>query len=101
MGYSFKNDIDENDCSSWLLFYQLRDVFRLANPANPEQTFKSMQQVLGTMNVVDEDQHENSPWRYRPASLDNPKYQLNRPSTPLPSKRPLDAPARDWAKLSR
>lgn len=90
MNYSFQIDVD--DPSSWLLFYQLRDVFRLADPANQEQTFRSMQQALGTMNVIDEDQHENSPWRNRPASLDDPKYQ-----TPDKSETPLP----DWAKLSR
>lgn len=111
--YSFQVDI--TDQSSWSLFYRLQSVFQNANPANPDQTFQAMQSALGEMNVVNHDQHENSPWRNRPAYLDDPKEQFQhagamaRPlpklDTPLPPKdwgAKSDAPVvppKDWSKL--
>jgi len=68
--------INVDDPSSWLLFYRLRDVFRHADPANPQQTFEAMESALGKLSVEDHDVHPDSPWRHRPASLDNPKYNF-------------------------
>jgi len=73
MNYNFQ--IDNDDPSSWLLFYRLRDVFRHADLANPQQTFKAMELALGKMSAEDYDVHPDSPWRHRPASLDNPKCE--------------------------
>lgn len=74
MGYSFKNDIDKT--TSRLLFYRLRDVFKNADVNNEQQTLESVQHVLEDATVVDEDCHPNSPFRHRPAYLDDPKYNF-------------------------
>ena len=111
--YSFQLNVD--DPSSWLLLYSMRDVFQHANTAAPEQTFQALQHVLGNANVVDHSQHENSPYRNRPAYLDDPNERFQdagtfeRTVTKIDPATPKDwdaapkaaPPPKDWSVLGR
>jgi hypothetical protein len=99
--YNFQLDID--DPSSWIMHYRLQNVFKHANPADPVQAFQAVQHVLRDANVVDHSQHENSPYRNRPAYLDSGKYDhLNGHAEVQPEKRPIsDLPPKDWSVLGR
>jgi len=114
---NFTFQLDADDDSSWLTFYALRDVFRHADPADPEQTFESVRDVLGDMRVIDYSEREGSPWRNRPARhFDRPEHQgtmagdwkkpLPERSTPPPKdwgakSKTSDLPRKDWSKLGR
>lgn len=98
--YIFQMDI--NDPSSWLLYYNLRDVFRHADPANPEQTFAAIQDVLDHRDMVDYSEHENSPYRNRPAYLDYPKeHFMDEDEKPQLLKNADPVTRKDWSALGR
>lgn len=68
--------IDVEDPTSWLLFYRLRDMFENAAPDNPVQTFESFKQIMGDVNNEDLERHPDSPYRHRPAYLDDPEFKM-------------------------
>ena len=111
---NYRFQIDVVDPSSWMLFYRLQNVFKHANPFNPEQTFASVQHVFESRNVVDHSQHENSPYRDRPAYLDDPAQAFQHAGSmarPLPSvdsthtkdwdAKPATVAPKDWSKLAQ
>lgn len=110
--YIFQMDVD--DPSSWILHNALQDIFRHANPDNPQATFDAIQHVIERRNVEDLSQHPDSPYRHKPAFLVDGTYAVDsepfeRPSgrsriTVSPEGKRWDGgtweppPPKDWSK---
>lgn len=95
--------LDITDSSSWSLYHRLQSVFSHANPANPDLSFQAVSRVLSHRNVVDESQHQNSPYRNRPAYLDSGAYDHLNVGTEIPAfERPTSPPEpKDWNAESK
>lgn len=90
MNYLFQIDVE--DPSTRLLFYRLRDMFKNADLENTAQTLESFKHIMGSTNVVDHGEPINSPYRNRPAFLDDSEIKFQHGGTmkrPLPPKKQL------------